>query len=113
MDSVAWRIRDRATFEALRRSAGRARRGPVTVTYADAGSAPAPRVAYAVGRRSGTAVTRNRIRRRLRAAMAQVDGLGPGAYLVAAGPEAADLPFEELRTQLSAAMTSARARGRR
>jgi ribonuclease P protein component len=110
---VAWRIRDRATFEALRRSGARARRGPVTVTYAEIGSAPAPRVAYAVGRRAGSAVDRNRVRRRLRGAVAATEGLVPGAYLVAAGPEAARVEFEELTIQVARAMTSASARAGR
>lgn len=103
---VIWRIRDRATFEALRRSGRRARRGPVTVTYA-AGGAPHPRVAYAVGKRAGKAVVRNRLRRRLRSAVAGVAGLEPGAYLVAADPGASGLSYEDLRTQVAAAMTAA------
>jgi len=107
---VTWRIRDRATFEALRRSGARARRGPVTVTYASVGAGSEPRVAYAVGRRTGKAVTRNRLRRRLRAAVGQVPGLAPGAYLVAAGPEAVEMGFEELKNQVAEAMTGARGR---
>jgi ribonuclease P protein component len=107
---VTWRIRDRATFEALRRSGARARRGPVTVTYAAVGAAPRPRVAYGVGRRAGKAVTRNRLRRRLRAAVGDVPGLAPGAYLVAAGPEAVEMEFEELKSQVAQAMTGASGR---
>lgn len=113
MGTMAWRVRDRATFEALRRSAARARRGPVTATYAEVGSAPVPRVAYAVGRRIGKAVDRNHVRRRLRAAVAEVDGLSPGAYLVTAAPEAADVEFKQLRAQVEAALTSARSRAAR
>ena len=47
-----------------------------------------PRVAYAVGRRVGGAVARNRVRRRLRAATrAHAGELEPGrAYLVGARP---------------------------
>ena len=104
---MAWRIRDRATFEALRRSGRRVRRGPVTVTYTAAGTAPEPRVAYAIGRRVGTAVVRNRLRRRLRAATATVQGLAPGAYLVAAGPDAAGQTYDELRKEVAEAMTAA------
>jgi len=107
---VAWRIRDRATFEALRRSGARARRGPVSVTYVSGGDAETTRVAYAVGRRAGKAVDRNRIRRRLRAAVAAAPGVAPGAYLVAAGPEAADVGFEALKMQVAGAMASARGR---
>lgn len=107
---MAWRIRDRATFEALRRSSARARRGPLSVTYAPVGETPEPRVAYAVGRRVGGAVARNRVRRRLRAAVDQVTGLRSGAYLLAAGPEALHMGHEELRQEVAEAMTSASTR---
>jgi len=105
---VVWRIRDRATFDALRRSGRRARRGPITVTYSPVGAAPEPRVAYAVGKRVGGAVQRNHLRRRLRAAVEAVAAdIRPGAYLVAAGPEAGGIGFEELKKTVAAAMTSA------
>ncbi len=68
---VVWRIRDRATFEALRRHGQRSRRGPITVTYVVSGDDSVPRVAYAVGKRVGGAVVRNRLRRRLRAVVAE------------------------------------------
>ena len=57
-----------------------------------------PRIAYAVGRRVGPAVVRNRIRRRLRAAAhAHRAELRPGGvYLFGAGPAAATTPFPEL-----------------
>ncbi|HLX89006.1 MAG TPA: ribonuclease P protein component, partial [Acidimicrobiales bacterium] len=108
---VLWRIRDRQTFDALRRSGTRARRGPVSVTYAPVGDAPVPRVAYAVGVRVGNAVTRNKIRRRLRAATASVVDLRPGAYLVSVAPAAATLSYEELKTQVARAMTRASTAG--
>jgi len=104
---VVWRIQDRATFQALRRSDRRARRGPVTVTYAPIGQAPEPRVAYAVGKRVGKAVVRNRLRRQLRAAVAGVSDLEPGAYLVVADHGATRLSYEDLRTKVATAMTAA------
>lgn len=57
-----------------------------------------PRVAYAVGRRVGSAVVRNRVRRRLRAATrAHRAELRPGgAYLFGAGPQAASASFAEI-----------------
>lgn len=57
-----------------------------------------PRVAYAVGKRVGPAVVRNRVRRRLRAA-AQTHraALAPGgAYLFGAAPAAASAPWAEI-----------------
>jgi ribonuclease P protein component len=110
---VVWRIRDRATFEALRRSGRRVRQGPVTVTYAAVGTASEPRVAYAVGKRVGKAVVRNRLRRQLRAAVECVPGLEPGAYLVAADPGALGLSYEDLRTKVATAMTAASVRQNR
>ncbi|MGH9121636.1 MAG: ribonuclease P protein component [Acidimicrobiales bacterium] len=110
---MVWRIRDRSTFEALRRSDHRARRGPVVVTYAIVGEAAKPLVAYAVGKRVGKAVVRNRLRRRLRAAVESVAGLPPGAYLVAADPAASGLSYEDLRTKVATAMTAASEERRR
>lgn len=103
------RLGDRATFDALRREGRRARRGPMTVTHL-----PGPRevrVAYSIGRKVGTAVVRNKVRRRLRAAVRELDvttgGLPTGAYLVAVGPGAAGLPYRELRDDLGRAITAA------
>jgi ribonuclease P protein component len=109
---AVWRIRDRATFEALRHSGHRARQGPVTVTYATVGDAPEPRVAYAIGKRVGRAVVRNRLRRQLRAAVDDMAELRPGAYLVAVGPAATGLSYEDLRTKVVTAMTAASVGGR-
>ena len=102
------RIRDRATFDTLRRSAQRARRGSVTVTFAPA-SGDLPRVAYSVGRRVGGAVVRNRLRRRLRSVVAEIPGLAPGAYLVGVSPRATALAYEDLKAQVTQAMTAASA----
>ena len=70
------------------------------------------RVAYAIGRRVGGAVVRNRLRRRLRAVLAEEAAAGgrlrPGDYLVAIAPEAADLPFSELRTLVTSALEALR-----
>jgi ribonuclease P protein component len=57
-----------------------------------------PRVAFAVGRRSGGAVERNRIRRRLRPILADhAERLRPNyQYLVGAGPEALHASTREL-----------------
>ena len=74
-----------------------------------------PRVAYAVGRRAGGAVVRNRIRRRLRAIVREAGLAGalvPGNYLIGAGAPAATLPYRELRTTVMEALRSAPATGR-
>jgi ribonuclease P protein component len=111
---VIERVRSRATFDALRREGRRARHGPVTVTYVpdDASSA---RVAFAIGRKVGNAVVRNRVRRRLRAILRELDrsegpGLVPGAYLVSVRPEAATLPYQRLTDHVTTACARAGAK---
>lgn len=62
-----------------------------------------PRVAYALGKRVGDAPTRNRLRRRLRAVVSELEPelvLG-SAYLIAARPEAVRMS----KTQIEAALT--------
>lgn len=108
-----WRVTDRQTFRALRERGRRARRGPLVLTWLAPGpgeDAP-PRVAFAIGRAVGGAVRRNRIRRRLRAALRelQADGRLPaGTYLVGGRAELADLPWSELVELVDATITEAR-----
>ena len=102
---LIWRVRDRATFVALRRSRCRATRGPITVTWVPGNPTEPPRVAYAVGRSVGRAVVRNRIRRRLRAITAESCALlRPGAYLIRAAPAAAVQSYGELSATVSTAL---------
>lgn len=61
-----------------------------------------PRVAFALGRAVGPAVTRNLIRRRLRALLNEQITLPPGIYLVGAQPTAANSTFAELQGDLMA-----------
>ncbi len=65
-------------------------------------------MAFAINRRVGNAVVRNRLRRRLKAIMGeQVTSLPVGAYLVHAGPEGPDQSFEQLRVAMSRAVERA------
>ena len=97
---LIWRVNRRETFALLRR-ARRHRAGPLTVSWVGGDPVEPPRVAYAVGRRVGSAVVRNRVRRRLRALTRDAAPLlHPGAYMISVGPEAALLSFEKLRTLL-------------
>jgi ribonuclease P protein component len=103
-----WRVSDRATFQALR-AGRRARRGAITVTYVALAST-SPRVAFAVGKTTGGAVVRNRIRRRLRAGLRDIQGRGalpPGAYLVGGSGDVAKMPWSALCTDLEAAVRAA------
>ena len=105
---LIWRVRDRATFEALA-GARRRRAGPVSLRYLTDGSDDPPRVAYAIGRRFGTAVERNRARRRLRAAITldQALLLPGGAYLLAAERSVMTLPFTTLRDHVTTLLRAA------
>ena len=71
------------------------------------GESPVSRVAFAVPGASG-AVSRNRARRRLRAAIAPVLVEHPGLDMVVSLPgRATEMPFASLRTSLTAAITAA------
>jgi ribonuclease P protein component len=72
----------------------------VTLRYLPGPAADPARVAVATTRATGSAVARNRVRRRLRAAVAAHEAeLQPGgAYLFGAGREAITTPFDTLTT---------------
>jgi len=104
---LIWSVRDRATFQALRRSRARVRRGPVTITWVPGDPSEPPRVAYAVGRSAGGAVVRNRIRRRLRSVSREAGPLlRPGAYLVGAHAGVSSLSYRELRATVCEALAT-------
>jgi len=104
---LIWRVRDRATFAVLAR-AERHARGPVTIRFVPGESDVPPRVAYAVSG-TGNAVVRNRLRRRLRAAVARAEAelAAGGAYLVSARREALTMPFDSLVETLAALFRAA------
>ena len=61
---------------------------------------PHNRFGFAIGKRVGTAVVRNRIRRRLRAILRD-SALAPGHDIViTAAPQSATAPFQDLRAAL-------------
>jgi ribonuclease P protein component len=102
------RVRRRDVFAEFAR-APVVRRGPVWVRTTVIG-ADVPQLAFAVGRRTGSAVVRNRVRRRLRAAAREV-GLAPRtAYLVGTGPGAGDVAYPEMVAALRACVGGVRDR---
>jgi ribonuclease P protein component len=101
------RVRDRATFAALAR-AHRQVRGSISVRFVAGDVEGFPRVAYGASG-APNAVARNRLRRRLRAAVARAEpGLrSGGAYLVSARREALTMPFDELVATLTSLLVEA------
>jgi ribonuclease P protein component len=75
----------------------------VTVIVAPGADGP-PRVAFVAGRSLGSAVRRNRAKRRLREAMARVR-LRPGHdYVVLASPTVVEIGFDDLTERLRRAV---------
>jgi len=99
---------------ALRRDGRTVRRGPLEVRFRAFDSAQSglatggPRVAYAISRAVGGAVVRNRIRRRLRAIMIEVEnqleGIPKGDFLIRVFPGVAYCDYSALRQHLTAAI---------
>lgn len=71
--------------------------GPLWVVFVPDPSVQPPQVAFALGRALGSAVKRNRARRRLRAILAaRGEALAPGLYLVGGGAALVALPASRL-----------------
>jgi ribonuclease P protein component len=78
----------------------------VTVTFL-AEPTSASRIGFAITKPVGTAVVRNRLRRRVRAVLGADNDLRPGAYLVRLSPAAAGLDFATLANQVRSAVDNA------
>jgi len=100
------RLPGRRRIAAVRESGSEARSGAVRIRALHGESAHS-RVAFAVPGASGV-VSRNRARRRLRAAIAPVLVEHPGLDMVVSLPgRATEMPFESLRRALTAALVTA------
>lgn len=101
---LIWRLTGRRDLDLVARRGRRSAAGPLwarALVDDPADRRDPPRVAFAVGRKVGNAVARNRVRRRLRELLRRQVASDPGSlpsgrYLVGAGPAAAELSFEEL-----------------
>ena len=90
------RIRHRDAFTRLRREGIRVRVDSLWCSFVpDSGVVP-PRVAFAIGRATGSAVQRNRLRRRLRAILSTCDVPG-GLLLIGADRAAIEHSFAQLQ----------------
>jgi len=96
-------LRSSRDFRRVLRSGTRYQRGAVVVVRLPGRPGP-PRLGLVVAKGCGGAVTRNRIKRRLRHAAREVD-LQPGTdYVIIARKEAAEMAFGQLVAVLSAAV---------
>jgi RNase P protein component len=95
-------ITDRRVFTRLQTEGRRVRHDDLWVRWLPDDDCAHPHVAFAVGRAAGPAVTRNRIRRRLRVVLREhaARGLAPGWYLLGAGGERAAQPAGALRADV-------------
>jgi ribonuclease P protein component len=103
---------------ALRTDGIRVRRGPLSLVHLDDDPTGPPRVAYAITKRVGSAVVRNRLRRRLRAivsdlARSDATPVPNGAILISAGPEAVPRSPDELRNDVVSLLDALAARRHR
>jgi ribonuclease P protein component len=92
-------IRSRRSFDRLRRDGVRVRVDPLWCSHVHDPLIRPPEVAFAVGRAYGTAVRRNRLRRRIRGALLEMS-LPPGLFLFGATPAADRLTTPQLRSAL-------------
>ena len=109
-------VERRRTFTDFRREGHRVRHGAVRLNHLPperlSAGAPSPQLAFAIGRKFGNAVTRNRGRRRLRAAFVEawqdrLDGRRPlpgGAYLLSGSTAVLSAPYPELVADIDACL---------
>lgn len=110
--AVAASARRAAPYSPLRRSSdiGKVRRnghrhrvGGITIFVAE-GEPGLPRVAFVAGRAVGSAVRRNRAKRRLREALRRVPLREGHDYVVTAGPKVVSVDFDTLLSWLTTAL---------
>jgi ribonuclease P protein component len=98
------RIRDRRAFDRLTSNGTRIRRSALWCTWCPDPLSTSTPVGFAISRAVGSAVVRNRMRRRLRELLRQADRtdpLPPGLLLIGVRPSAIELTFDQLRTELT------------
>ncbi len=97
-------ISDRSVFAEIRTAGHHVRSADLRLRYLPGELGTEPQVAYAISRKVGNAVTRNRIRRRLRASLGEHFGRFEVAPLRAAVlivlPGASDRSYAELNDQV-------------
>ncbi|MXZ47319.1 MAG: ribonuclease P protein component [Chloroflexi bacterium] len=105
-DTPAESLRRRADFDALARQ-GRARRHRLFTVRVRRNGQGRVRYGFAVSRRVGGAVVRNRVRRRLRALVRALPPCDGFDVLVAAHPAITEASFDDVQQALSATVAGA------
>ncbi|HSN02090.1 MAG TPA: ribonuclease P protein component [Acidimicrobiales bacterium] len=101
------RVRTRRQFAQFSRPSARGRSGSLRVSFVGI-EGDGVKVAFAISRKVGSAVVRNRLRRRLRAMFDGVSNdLQQGLYLVKCDIRTKDLTYDELHSQLHEALRGA------
>jgi ribonuclease P protein component len=98
-------LRRRAHFRRVRQTGSRSEAGGIVLITA-LGEVGVTRVGIVVGRRLGGAVDRNRVKRRMREAVARTPLRRERDYIVIAKPGAATASVEDLVTWVTEAMES-------
>lgn len=107
------RIHERSVFARLRREGSFVRSGPLWCSVLLDPSLSHAHVAYALGRPLGTAVARNRLRRRVREIVAaHQSSMAPGWYLFGADTPALSMTFAQLSEAVPALASHAASRNR-
>lgn len=104
------RISDRSVFDRFRAEGTRSRAGALTLVRLDRPEATRPAVAFALSRRVGGAVQRNRLRRQLRTAFRELAAegrAGTAAWLVIPSPNAVGASYATLSGWLDRAVARA------
>ena len=105
------RIRERHAFARLGREGTRIRRSALWCSWCPDPDSTTTSVAFAITRAYGPAVTRNRLRRRLRSILRELDRANPlPPILLLVGPRSStiELTFDQLRHELTALIEQVR-----
>jgi ribonuclease P protein component len=99
------RVRERHAFARLGREGTRIRRSALWCSWCPDPASTATSVAFAITRAYGPAVNRNRLRRRLRSILRELERsepLPPILLLIGVRPQPIELTFDQLEDELTA-----------
>lgn len=103
-------LKKRAEFLAVARG-GRVHKPALTLQYLSGREATPARFGLTVTKKTGNAVMRSRIKRRLRAAIMQVEAKPAYDYVIIARESALTLSFKEVVDQLQTSLQSIKIKG--